>query len=559
MKKRLWMAVPVAAMILLLVLIGIRQRKQDTAVQISYNDMMVAVRRGDVAKAVLDGKGRVLLEMRDGSMAEAPDPGHDAFVLSLLETDVEVTEKAVRASLGEGLVMALILLGVFLGWKQRSLGFVRPEKSNVQTCVPILRFEDVAANREAVECMRELVLFLREPALFSQYGARLPRGIMLYGPPGTGKSLLANALAGVAGAPFFSMNGSDFVQVYVGVGASRVRDIFRKARKAGGGVIFIDEIDAIGKKRDSGNDEREQTLNALLTEMSGFSPADGIVVLAATNRLDTLDEALLRAGRFDRHIEVGLPDKQERLKILEVHARNKPMAEDVCLNRLAAETTAFSGAQLESLLNEAAITAARRGEGHILQKDVENAYLKVLVGSEKESLHENAGAEKRITAYHEAGHALLMHLLLPGQKVTRLSILPSTRGAAGYTLSLPEETLFQTRKHLMNTMVTLMGGRAAEKVVFGEDMVTTGAAGDIRRTRMIARRMAEEWEMGTTGDEKRDAKVLFDEASRLAEDMLKEHREMLDLLAERLMNMETMDGKTFLQIMEKACPDTINA
>lgn len=558
-KKRIWMAVPVVAMMAVLCLTGIYQSRQHAFAQISFNDMMAAAERGEIDEAVIGKNGRVRLYFEDGKRAEAPNPNHDEFVLSLLKLDVNVTEKGTRATVGEGLIFSLILLGVFLGWRQKSPGLIRPEKGSVQTAVPDLRFCDVAANQEAVDCMRELVHFLKEPERFVKYGARLPRGIMLYGPPGTGKTLLAKALAGEAGTSFFSVNGSDFVQVYVGVGASRVRDIFRKARKAGGGVIFIDEIDAIGKRRDSGNDEREQTLNALLTEMSGFSPADGIVVLAATNRLDTLDEALLRAGRFDRHIEVGLPDQAERLKILEVHARNKPMAEDVCLVHLAAETTAFSGAQLESLLNEAAITAAQRGEGHILQKDVEAAYLKVLVGSEKSRAGEDPYGEKKITAYHEAGHALLMHLLLPGQKVTRLSILPSTRGAAGYTLSLPEETLFQTRKQLMHTMITLMGGRAAEKTVFGEDMMTTGAAGDIRRTRAIARRMAEEWEMGVSGDVQRDAKALFDEAGQRAEDMLKANRNALDELAQALMLQETMDGKTFLQIMEKTCPDTINA
>ncbi|MBE5777133.1 MAG: ATP-dependent zinc metalloprotease FtsH [Clostridiales bacterium] len=467
-----------------------------------------------------------------------------------------IKEGFVKQVFWPGAVSMLLLFAALTYFRRPAPGLVRVDGVQVHTRVPDVTLQDVAANHEAVACMRELVDFLKEPEKYARYGARLPRGVMLYGPPGTGKTLLARALAGEAKVPFYSVNGSDFVQMYVGVGASRVRELFRKARKGGSGVIFIDEIDAVGKKRDNGSDEREQTLNALLTEMSGFDSQDGIVVLAATNRLDTLDEALLRAGRFDRQIEVGLPDREEREKILRVHAKRKPLSEDVSLSVLAAQTAMFSGAQLESLLNEAAIIAARRGEGSILRQDVEQAYLQTLLGAPK-----GGGAafekEKRITAYHEAGHALLLHLLLPEQRITRLSVLPSSRGAAGYTLSQPEETLFQTRKQLIHSLIATLGGRAAEEIAFGRDQVTTGASGDIRRARAQVKRMVRDWDMGEGGDWEQDERSMLARAYRDALGILKKHRAVLDALAQELQQKENLDGEQFLEIMIRYIPDTI--
>ena len=552
MKRKGWMIALVAAMLLLCALTGIAYEKENKIPRISYQTMMEAVRGGKIRKAEILNEEEVRLIFDDGTRALAPHPGHDGFKLSLMEQDIQVTQKTAAHFSPVLLMLALTacLLPVFT--RRRAMGFARAEAVQVCTRVPDVTLSDVAANEEAVACMRELVDFLKSPEKYSRYGARLPRGVMLYGPPGTGKTLLAKALAGEAQTSFFSVNGSDFVQVYVGVGASRVRDVFRKARKAGGGVIFIDEIDAIGKKRDNGSDEREQTLNALLTEMSGFSSHEGIVVLAATNRLDTLDEALLRAGRFDRQIEVGLPNRQERLKILEVHAKKKPMSEDVSLTELAAQTTLFSGAQLESLLNEAAIRAAQRDDGSIVQQDVEEAYLHVLVGREKTDYSSRFEREKEITAYHEAGHALLMHLLLPRQKVTRLSILPSSKGAAGYTLSLPEESMFQTRSQLVHSLISILGGRAAEEVVFGHDHVTTGAAGDIRRARALVRRMVREWDMGESGDETADERLIMRHALMEAKRLLAQNRSTLDKLAQALIQHEKLDETAFLKIVERS-------
>ena len=327
-----------------------------------------------------------------------------------------------------------------------------------------LSFLNVAANEEALNSLKELADFLKNPKKYQRMGARMPRGVLLYGPPGTGKTLMARALAGEAGVPFFAASGADFVQMYVGVGASRVRELFAKARKAGKSVIFIDEIDALGKARQgSGSDEREQTLNALLVEMSGFREENPVVVLAATNRLDTLDPALLRPGRFDRQIEVGLPDRDQRLSILKLHSRNKPLAQEVSLARLASDTISFSGAALECLLNEAAILAAGRNAEQIELADVQRAYVTSIAGQDRPS-NNVSQEDKAIIALHEAGHALVTHLLLPEHQIKRVSILPSTRGAAGYSLSIPPEKSVMKRSYLNAQLKVLLGGRAAEEL-----------------------------------------------------------------------------------------------
>ena len=314
------------------------------------------------------------------------------------------------------------------------------------SAAPQCGFGDVAANEEAKKSLEGLVDYLKDPQKYARYGARMPRGVLLYGPPGTGKTLLARALAGEAGVPFFALSGSDFVQMYVGVGASRVRELFKSARKAGKCVIFIDEIDAMAKKRDEqSSDERDQTLNALLSEMSGFRPSEGIIVLAATNRLDTLDPALLRPGRFDRQIEVGLPGREERLSILRLHSRNKPLSRAVDLEALAGDTSCFSGASLENLLNEAAIAAAGRGAEAIEPDDVRGAFYKTVAGADRKSTATRA--ERRVIAVHEAGHALASLTLTPENRLRRVSILPAGGGAAGYNLSIPpERTMLEKRQ-----------------------------------------------------------------------------------------------------------------
>jgi cell division protease FtsH len=361
------------------------------------------------------------------------------------------------------------------------------------TDAPALTLEDVAACEDAKDALGEICDYLRNPERFARYGARMPRGVLLYGPPGTGKTLLARACAGEAGVPFFALSGSDFVQMYVGVGASRVRELFRKARSCGRSVIFIDEIDAIGARRhEGGADERDQTINALLTEMSGFRPSDGVIVIAATNRLDVLDPALTRPGRFDRKIEVALPDRAQREQILRLHARGKPLDAGVSLGALAMDTAMFSGAALEHLLNEAAVRAARRNSGCITRDDIDAAFLCVTVGGEHAQRLD--ARELRQTAVHEAGHALLTRLLEPDSRLRRLSILPTggALNAAGYSMSIPRERSLHTRRALENRLSILLAGRAAEELVFGADEVSTGAANDIARATELAAQMVRE-------------------------------------------------------------------
>ena len=398
------------------------------------------------------------------------------------------------------LLLAVPLIMYYTRRREAAHGFVSGAASLQECSVPSTRFADVAANDEALESLQDLVEFIKEPEKFSHLGARIPRGVLLYGMPGTGKTLMARALAGEAGVPFFAVNGADFVEMYVGVGASRVRTLFQKARKAGRAVIFFDEIDAIGKKRTNQNDEREQTLNALLSEMSGFRDGDGIVVLAATNRVDTLDEALLRPGRFDRRIEVPLPSLAERLKILEVHARNKPLSADVSLQDVAAETALFSGARLESLLNEAAIVAAKRSGTVISQSDLDKAMDTMLFGMDKPG-GLSYRQEKEQTAAHEAGHALLTALLLPESAIRKVSIIPTGKGAAGYSMAIPPEKLFYQKRELLHHIAVALAGREAEVLFSGEDNLSTGAANDIEKAAGLAQRMVTEWGMMPGGTE----------------------------------------------------------
>jgi cell division protease FtsH len=313
----------------------------------------------------------------------------------------------------------------------------------------------------------------------------MPKGLLFYGPPGTGKTLMAKAIAGEADVPFYAMSGSDFVQMYVGVGASRIRTLFNKAKKHEKAVIFIDEIDAIGKKRarnsSASNDERDQTLNALLTEMSGFHDNQGIVVIGATNRLDTLDEALLRPGRFDRQIEIGLPDINSRKKILELHTKNKPLSDDVDLKALAKSTVGFSGAMLENLINEAAILAAKQQKKVISQSHIDRAFYTVLAGAPKTDLSYISYREREITAYHEAGHALATKLLLPENYISKVTIIPSVKGAGGFNLSIPKDSMYQSQRQILANIKMLLAGRAAEELIFGSQEITTGAGNDIQK------------------------------------------------------------------------------
>ncbi len=427
-------------------------------------------------------------------------------------------------------------------------------------------FASVAANEAALRSLTELREYLEHPGKFARYGARMPRGVLLYGPPGTGKTLLARALAGEAGVPFFALSGSDFVEKYVGVGASRVRELFKRARKAGRCVIFIDEIDAMGKRRDDAtSDERDQTLNALLSEMSGFNTGDGIIVVAATNRLEALDPALLRPGRFDRQVEVGLPGRDERLSILRLHSKNKPIADDVNLEDVAAQTISFSGASLEHLLNEAAILAAQRDDGCISSRDIQSAFFQTVAGADRPMIA--SPRERRIIAVHESGHALVSVLLAPENRLARVSILPAGHGAAGYNLCIPAERVMVDRRHMENQICVLLAGRAAEHTVFGEDALTAGASGDIARATELATVMVTELGMagepavslkalsrscGALSGAAEACKALLDGLYERTCALLSEHAQALNSLSEALIAAESLTGGQAKAIIDAA-------
>ncbi len=362
-----------------------------------------------------------------------------------------------------------------------------------------ITFKDVAGLSEEKEEMEEIVDFLKQPSKYAQLGARIPKGVMLVGPPGTGKTLLAKAIAGEAGVPFYSISGSDFVEMFVGVGASRVRDLFEEAKKNAPCMIFIDEIDAVARRRGTGmgggHDEREQTLNQMLVEMDGFGVNEGIIVLAATNRVDILDPAILRPGRFDRKISVGRPDVKGRKEILEVHAKNKPLGDDVNLDEVAQTTAGFTGADLENLLNEAAIQAAKQDRAYIKQEDINKSFIKIGIGTEKHS-RIISEKEKKITAYHESGHAILFHVLSEVGPVHTVSIIPTGNGAAGYTMPLPErDEMFNTRGKMLQNIMVSLGGRIAEELTF--DDITTGASQDIKQATSLAKAMITKYGMSS--------------------------------------------------------------
>ena len=440
-----------------------------------------------------------------------------------------------------------------------------------------ITLKDVAGLQEEKEELEEIVEFLKDPAKFTKVGARIPKGVLLEGAPGTGKTLLAKAIAGEAGVPFFSISGSDFVEMFVGVGASRVRDLFEEAKHHAPCIVFIDEIDAVARRRGTGmgggHDEREQTLNQLLVEMDGFGVNEGIIVLAATNRVDILDPAILRPGRFDRKITVNRPDVAGREEILRVHAKNKPLAEDVDLKKVAQTTAGFTGADLENLLNEASIVAAKENRTYIIQKDIEKAFIKVGLGVEKKS-RVISDKEKRITAFHEAGHAILFHVLPDVDPVHMISIIPTGLGAAGYTMPLPEkDEMFLTKSHMLQDIMVSLGGRIAEEIVFND--ITTGASNDIQKATKTARNMVTRYGMSEklgvinyendedevfigrdlahakshseliSGKIDTEVKDIVDDCYRKAKEIILEHMDVLNRCAELLLVKEMIGREEF--------------
>jgi cell division protease FtsH len=417
-----------------------------------------------------------------------PNPKTENFTEYLLLHNIKInyTENSIYIRILQVLFLITAGSGIFMfirkGNNDKPLISDASKKS---PSTPTITFNQIAGNTEAKLMVEDIISFIKDPEKYNSVGARMPKGVLLYGPPGTGKTLMAKAIAGEAGVPFYAMSGSDFVQMYVGVGASRVRSLFRKAKQSEKAVIFIDEIDAIGKKRarsaNASNDERDQTLNALLTEMSGFNDNNGIVVIGATNRLDTLDDALLRPGRFDRQIEIALPDINARKKILSLYAGKKPLSDDVNLDNLAKSTVYFSGAMLENLLNEAAINAANEKQTVISNDHIDRAFYTVVAGAPVMDRSYISERDKQITAYHESGHALVTKLLTPEQYISKVTIIPSVRGAGGFNLSIPKDTLFKTKQGILAEIKVLLGGRAAEEIIFGKDEITTGASNDIEK------------------------------------------------------------------------------
>ncbi len=570
-----------------------RQRTPEDLTQQAY---MQEIIEGDIEKATIHQNketptGEVILTMKDQSQKRVYVSDVQAERTYLLENHIPVlVEDVPHENYILTLVLPVVLSGVVLvvvfmmmnaraasgGANARMMNFGK-SRAKLSRDANKFNFKKVAGLQEEKEDLEELVDFLRSPQKYTSVGARIPKGVLLVGSPGTGKTLLAKAVAGESGVPFFSLAGSDFVEMFVGVGASRVRDLFEEAKKNAPCIVFIDEIDAVARQRGTGlgggHDEREQTLNQLLVEMDGFGINEGIIVLAAKNRVDILDPAILRPGRFDRKIVVGKPDVKGREEILKVHAQDKPLGDDVDLGRVARTTAGFTGADLESLLNEAAILTAKEGRKFVTQKDIDRSFIKVGIGAEKKS-RVISEKEKRITAYHETGHAILFHLLPEVGPVHTISIIPTGRGAAGYTMPLPEkDEMFNTKGKMLQNIMVSLGGRIAEEIVF--DDITTGASQDIKQATAIARSMVVKYGMSekvgminyeTEGDEvfigrdlghtknygedvaaliDSEVKRIIDESYEKAREMIKEHMEVLHKCADILMEREKIGQEEF--------------
>lgn len=542
---------------------------------------------GQLIAVLMNGRSK---DMYIDDVKEVRQMLEDANV-SYQMTDVPKESKLLSvgvpiASLGVMVILLFMLMGRNAGSGGGGSKMMNFGKSRAQLTQPSgkrFTFRDVAGLQEEKEDLKEIVDFLKSPDKYNKVGARIPKGVLLVGPPGTGKTLMAKAVAGEAGVPFFSISGSDFVEMFVGVGASRVRDLFEEGKRHSPCIIFIDEIDAVARRRGTGmgggHDEREQTLNQLLVEMDGFGVNEGIIVMAATNRVDILDPAILRPGRFDRTIAVGAPDVRGREEILKVHAKGKPLGDDVDLPQIAQTTAGFTGAELENLLNEAAILAAKEDRQFLCQKDIQKAFIKVGIGTEKHS-RVISEKEKKITAYHEAGHAILFHVLEKMDPVYTISIIPTGAGAAGYTMPLPNrDEMFNTRGKMLENIEVCLGGRIAEELIF--DDITTGASEDIRRATGIAKAMVTKYGMSanmgmvTYGDEQeevfigrdlahsrgfsettaaaidREVKEIIDECYVKAKASIQAHRYVLEHCAQLLLEKEKIGRTEFEKLFEE--------
>ncbi len=595
MKKRLGLGFYVILFVAIITLF-VMTSMPESSKKADYSDLITKIKAGEITELkVVESKATATLA--DGSQIKAEIPDYFALYASVgAEIDQQIADGTLKVvtpipssppwwlsflpTLGLILIMLFFWVGIMRqsggGGKGGVMNFgknrakVTIDEKNKKT------FADVAGEDEEKEELQEIVEFLKHPDKFCELGARIPKGVLLVGPPGTGKTLLAKAVAGEAGVPFFSISGSDFVEMFVGVGASRVRDLFEQAKKSAPCIIFIDEIDAVGRQRGAGlgggHDEREQTLNQLLVEMDGFGINEGVIVIAATNRPDILDSALLRPGRFDRQVLVDAPDVKGREAILQVHSRKKPLADDVKLDVIAKTTVGFTGADLENLMNEAALRAAKSGANVITQFDIEESIMKVIAGPEKKTRIVTE-KERKLTAYHEAGHAVVSKMLPTQNRVHQISIIPRGR-AGGYTLSLPKEDVHYTSKtEMLEEIVSLLGGRVAEKLFLGD--ISTGASNDIERATAIAQNMIVKYGMsealgtrcfGSSGNEvfigrdfghtknysedvaakiDEEIKKIIDECYARCEEILKAHADELEKTAALLLEKEKVDADEF--------------
>ena len=573
---------------------GMLNRMENTCTQAEFEQML---EEGRIAGVVItqnkevptgsaqinltDGEERVLVVTDVNALiAQLEENGVDYIPQDIPGENVFLTSVLPALIIAGGFVIVFMMMNAQnaqMNGGNRMMNFGKSRARMSTAGDTRITLKDVAGLKEEKEDLQEIVEFLKAPEKFTRVGARIPKGVLLEGPPGTGKTLLAKAIAGEANVPFFSISGSDFVEMFVGVGASRVRDLFEDAKKNAPCIVFIDEIDAVARRRGTGmgggHDEREQTLNQMLVEMDGFGTNEGIIVMAATNRVDILDPAILRPGRFDRKISVGAPDVGGREDILKVHAKNKPLADDVDLKQVAQTTAGFTGADLENLMNEAAILAAKADRAFVIQEDIRKAFVKVGIGAEKKS-RIISDKEKRITAYHEAGHAILFHVLPDVGPVYTVSIIPTGGGAAGYTMPLPErDDMFMTRGRMLQEIMVSLGGRIAEELIF--DDITTGASSDIKKATQIARKMVTRFGMSdsmgvicyeddddevflgrdlvhakshselVSGEIDREVKRIVDDCYAKAKDLISRHETVLHRCAALLLEREKIGRAEF--------------
>ncbi len=565
--KKMKIILSIAISIVILFTGLVYMKNKNKVEEIPYTLFLIHVQKNLVEEVELSNNGKIKIKLKNGDTVITDNPRTEKFKEELLLYDVKVVEK--NGNLNQALPMFLLVsaMGFMVFYLNRNVSKqAEKEMSNMssldtETSSKKITFDDVAGNEEAKESLMDMVDFIKNPEIYNKFGARLPRGVLLYGAPGTGKTLLAKAMAGEADVPFYAVSGSDFVQVYAGLGASRIRELFKKAKDAGKSVIFIDEIDSLGKKRKSGNspsgsEEGDRTLNALLTEMSGFKDNEGIIVVAATNRIDILDEALLRPGRFDRQVEVSLPDVNGRYEILKLHSKNKPISKNVDLKKIALETIYFSGAKLENLMNESAIIAVKEKSKEISMEHVNKAYYSVLVGDEKKDRSSIDYRDKEITAYHEAGHALVTKLIAKNNRVTKVSIIPSTKGMGGFSLNIPPDKMYQTKKDILSNIMIALGGRAAEEIIYGKEEITTGASSDLEKATDMALSMIGIFGMDDTvgllnynvlSNRNTDDSSLLNRAKEILNELyletinlLKSHINDLNIVAEKLIEKEVL-------------------